>query len=68
MKSPKDYCTMCCELINNGRAQLGYSTCLDCREAMANELAEKRKKQVAPAYNKGAYQYITINDIKTIGR
>ena len=23
---------------------------------------------IAPAYNKGAYQYITINDTKTIGR
>jgi len=47
---------------------LGYVTCLVCGEAAANKLAEIRKKQSAPAYNKGAYQYITINDTKTIGR
>ena len=34
----------------------------------ANELAEQRKKQIAPVYNKGAYQYITENDLETIGR
>jgi len=41
---------------------------LVCGEAAASDLAERRKKQCAPAYNKGAYQYITINDTKTIGR
>ena len=34
----------------------------------AQKLANQRKKHVAPAYNKGAYQYITLNDTKTIGR
>jgi hypothetical protein len=43
-------------------------TCLGCGEAAANELAEQRKKQIAPVYNKGAYQYITENDLETIGR
>jgi hypothetical protein len=32
------------------------------------KLATLRKKSIAPAYNKGAYQYITLNDTKTIGR
>ena len=50
------------------RARLGYTTCIDCGERVASDLAERRKKQIAPAYNKGAYQYITINDTKTIGR
>ncbi len=50
------------------RARLGYTTCTDCGERVAADLAERRKKQIAPTYNKGAYQYITINDTKTIGR
>jgi hypothetical protein len=50
------------------RARLGYTTCIECGEVAAQLLAEKRKKQVAPAYNKGAYQYITLKDTKTIGR
>ena len=68
MKNPKNDCNLCDEPINNGRVALGYVTCLDCGEAIALQLAEKRKKQVAPAYNKGAYQYITLNDTKTIGK
>jgi hypothetical protein len=47
---------------------LGYRTCLACGDEVAQRLAEVRKKQVAPTYNKGAYQYITLEDTKTIGR
>ena len=65
---PTSNCRLCHEHIPEGRLSLGYVTCLVCGEAAANDLAESRKKQSAPAYNKGAYQYITINDIKTIGR
>lgn len=61
-------CSSCRCLVPTARAQLGYSTCLPCGEATAQLLAEKRKKQIAPTYNKGAYQYITLNDTKTIGR
>ena len=43
-------------------------TCLGCGETAANELTEQRKKQIAPAYTKGAYQYITKDDLGTIGR
>ena len=68
LKMPTSKCTLCHEPIPEGRLSLGYVTCLACGEAAANELAEIRKKQSAPAYNKGAYQYITINDTKTIGR
>ena len=50
------------------RAALGYSTCLSCGEEFAQKLANTRREQVAPAYNKGAYQYITTGDLKTIGR
>ena len=61
-------CNLCDNHIPEGRLSLGYVTCLPCGEAVAQRLSEQRKKQSAPAYNKGAYQYITINDIKTIGR
>ena len=54
--------------IPEGRSKLGYVTCLDCGESIAKERAEKRKKQVAPTYNKGAYQVISKKDIKDIGR
>ena len=50
------------------RARLGYTTCIDCGEKVASDLAERRKKQIAPAYNKGAYQVITKNNVKDIGR
>ena len=65
---PISNCKICNEHIPEGRLSLGYVTCLACGEAAASDLAERRKKQCAPAYNKGAYQYITINDTKTIGR
>lgn len=61
-------CNLCDDRIPEGRLSLGYVTCLPCGEAAAQRLAEQRKKQCAPAYNKGAYQYITINDTKSIGR
>ena len=61
-------CSLCREKIPTARANLGYSTCLECGEEAAQRLAEQRKTQVAPTYNKGAYQYITLNDTKTIGR
>ena len=43
------------------RASLGYTTCVHCGGA-------RRVFTVAPAYNKGAYQLISINNIKDIGR
>ena len=61
-------CSMCRCKIPTQRSRLGYSTCFECGELAAQKLANQRKKQVAPAYNKGAYQYITLNDTKTIGR
>jgi predicted RNA-binding Zn-ribbon protein involved in translation (DUF1610 family) len=61
-------CSLCREKIPTARANLGYSTCLECGEEAAQRLAEQRKTQVAPTYNKGAYQYITLEDTKTIGR
>ena len=61
-------CSLCREKIPTARVNLGYSTCTTCGEEAAQRLAEQRKTQVAPTYNKGAYQYITLEDTKTIGR
>lgn len=62
-------CKTCGEVsISRERHALGYATCLACGEEAAQKLATTRKKQIAPVYNKGAYQFITVNDLKTIGR
>ncbi len=62
-------CIKCGEEFNPKRLQLGYQTCLSCGgQAAAKEMA-RRKKCVAPAFNKGAYQYITNMEMtKSIGR
>ena len=54
-------CTSCGENYNIERHELGYHTCLSCG-------SEKNTYTVAPAYNKGAYQLITINSVRHIGR
>ena len=61
-------CNECGDRIPEARFNLGYITCLECGEAVAKRLAEKRRKQVGITYNKGAYQYITEYDLKTLGR
>ncbi len=51
------------------RKRLGYDTCLECGEVAANKERERRSKCVAPAYNKGAYMYVTDRRMaKDLGR
>jgi len=51
------------------RKALGYSQCLECGEDSARKVTEKMRKQCAPAYNKGAYQFITdMQMVKDLGR
>lgn len=39
------------------------------RERIAQEEIEKKKKRIAPLYNKGGYQYLTDDtDLTTVGR
>ena len=64
----KAKCRICSDPVDEGRWALGRNTCLECGEIQARELATKRRMQVAPMYNKGAYQYITENDLLYIGR
>tara|TARA_R110002074_G_scaffold134272_1_gene278323 strand:+ start:512 stop:709 length:198 start_codon:yes stop_codon:yes gene_type:complete len=51
-------CKLCHEDYNDKRLALGFYTCLDCGDRAATKEAHRRRKCVAPAYNKGAYQYI----------
>lgn len=54
-------CRECEEEYSDRRAQLGYTVCLECGE-------DKRSFTLAPAYNKGAYQLITREQVRYIGR
>ncbi len=51
------------------RRLLGYRTCLDCGSTRALREMKRKAKCTAPAYNKGAYQYVgTIANAKGVGR
>lgn len=62
-------CVKCNENYSNKRKTLGYATCLPCGSLEASRESFIKSRQVAPAFNKGAYQYITsVNIAKSIGR
>jgi hypothetical protein len=56
-----NYCRVCGNEFSEKRATLGYETCLLHGET-------EREFTVAPAYNKGAYQVISRQNVKDIGR
>lgn len=56
-------CKNCEEEFSDKRASLGYEICLKCGEEEATQEKIKKSKRIAPAYNKGAYQYITSPDV-----
>ena len=56
-----NYCRVCGNEFSEKRAALGYETCLLHGET-------EREFTVAPAYNKGAYQVISRQNVKDIGR
>jgi len=63
------FCIECTEPFPTQRRELGYNTCRSCGDRQAT--AEKRRKSrcIAPAYSKGAYQYITSKNMaKDVGR
>lgn len=63
------FCIRCGEGFPFARYKIGYLTCTDCGEEDAQREAERRKRCIAPAYNKGAYQYVGNVDIaKDCGR
>ena len=62
-------CSNCGEEYDDKRATLGYKTCLECGEEDAQVEIENKRHRVAPAYNKGALQYITsFSMVKDLGR
>ena len=62
-------CIECGESYNPKRLELGYRTCLCCGGKAARIEKARKAKCSAPAYNKGAYQYVgTVQAAKGVGR
>jgi hypothetical protein len=63
------YCYKCGDDYSDKRASLGYRTCLHCGDKEASIEAHRRTKCVAPAYSKGAYQYVgDVKEVMWLGR
>jgi ribosomal protein L37AE/L43A len=62
-------CKLCHEDYSDKRLALGIYTCLECGDKAANREANRRRKCIAPAYNKGAYQYVgSLSDAFNAGK
>jgi len=62
-------CVKCGGEVSEKRFEVGYNTCLKCGEAIAQLEIKRKSRQVAVAYNKGPYTYITPGfDPKAVGR
>jgi len=62
-------CISCGDEYNHKRYLLGYTTCLECGETSAQKEKRLKARRTAPAFNKGAYMYITSMEMtKSIGR
>lgn len=62
-------CVICEEDVDPRRAALGYKTCLECGGRAANVERARKATCSAPAFNKGAYQYVTSADMaRDLGR
>ena len=62
-------CFDCGEKFNPKRLRLGYQHCLACGDSYAKKETVRKSKCVAPAFNKGAYQYVaSFEDAKLVGR
>jgi predicted nucleic acid-binding Zn-ribbon protein len=62
-------CVECGASYSPKRLELGYRTCLDCGSVHAQREAQRKAKCCAPAYNKGAYQYVaTKSNALGVGR
>ncbi len=65
----KAICIDCSTPFNPKRLELGYRTCLDCGSTRAIKEMNRKAKCTAPAYNKGAYQYVgTVQTARGVGR
>ncbi len=62
-------CIKCDTKFNPKRKALGYLTCLKCGDKEATNQTLRKSRCTAPAYNKGAYMYVTSNSMaKEVGR
>jgi predicted nucleic acid-binding Zn-ribbon protein len=62
-------CIDCGETYNPKRHSLGYRHCLECGESSAQREKQRKSRCTAPAYNKGAYMYITGMEMaRNVGR
>tara|TARA_R110002020_G_scaffold72191_3_gene185790 strand:+ start:294 stop:491 length:198 start_codon:yes stop_codon:yes gene_type:complete len=52
-------CVLCGDDYSKKRLALGYKTCLDCGETRALKEKTRKARCSAPAYNKGAYMYVS---------
>jgi ribosomal protein L37AE/L43A len=65
----KPECIECGDPFNPRRLALGYYTCLECGAQAASHETKMKARRTAPAYNKGAYMYITSRKMtKEIGK
>ena len=55
----KPECVSCGDEFNPRRFALGYYVCLECGDEEATKQILKKSKCTAPAYNKGAYMYVS---------
>ena len=62
-------CVECWDEYPVARKILGYNTCLECGEANARVEIARKAKCTAPAFNKGAYQYVgSVEVARSVGR
>ena len=62
-------CVECGDDYSPKRRALGYRTCLVCGDKEATRQIIQKSKRTAPAYNKGAYMYITsVKMAKEVGK
>ncbi len=55
-------CAYCGEQYSAKRKEIGYLSCLDCGDKHAQKEIAFKATCTAPAFNKGAYQYIGSKD------
>ena len=62
-------CVECGDTYSEKRKSLGYDICLECGDIEASRQSARKARCIAPAYNKGAYMYITNRKMaKEVGR
>ena len=62
-------CKECYEDYSDKRKALGYDTCLECGAIAASKQSLRKARCVAPAFNKGAYMYVSSKAMaKEVGR